>query len=293
MKRTLWTLLVSMSLISLSAQQTQPKITMAPVAGPVYVLQGGGGNIAVVADSGGIFMIDAMEEPLAAQIRNLIKDLPGGGRVRVLLNTHWHADHTGGNKAFGPEASILSQENVRSLLSKDQDVLGRTVKALPASALPNITFSDKLTAYAGGEMIRLVHYPNAHTDGDSVAFFDHLKIVHMGDMFFNRTFPFLDVANGGDIDNWVRELDVILAALPPDAKIIPGHGAVCGPEELRSFRQMLADSAEIVRKEMQAGKKLEEIKAAGLPARFSPWARGFMDVPRWLELVYRSLEKHK
>jgi cyclase len=117
--------------------------------------------------------------------------------------------------------------------------------------------------------------------------------VHMGDMFFNGTFPFMDVANGGDIDSWVRHLDAILAGLPADAKIIPGHGSVAGPTELKSFRQMLADSADIVRKQMQAGKTLEQIKAAGLPDRFSTWAKGFMTVPRWLELVFQSLEKQK
>jgi len=293
MKRILWIFVLSISLISLPAQQTQPKITMTPVAGPVYVLQGGGGNIGVVADPAGVFMIDAMEEPIAGQIRDAIKGLAGGNHIRVLINTHWHLDHTDGNKAFGPGAAIIAQENARSLLAKDQALLGRQIKALPVGALPNITFADKLTVYAGGETIRLVHYPRAHTDGDTVVFFDALKVVHMGDMFFNGTFPFLDVANGGDIDSWVRHLDAILAGLPPDAKIIPGHGSVAGPAELKSFRHMLADSADIVRKQMQAGKTLEQIKAAGLPDRFAPWAKGFMTAPRWLELVFQSLEKQR
>jgi len=257
------------------------------------VLEGGGGNVGVVADPDGVFMIDAMEEQVAGQIRDAVKGLPGGNHIRILADTHWHFDHTDGNKAFGPDAVIIAHENVRSLLAKDQVLLGQQAKALQAGALPNITFADKLAVYAGGETIRLVHYPRSHTDGDTVVFFDRLKVVHMGDMFFSGMFPFLDVAHGGDIDSWVRHLDTILASLPPDAKIIPGHGSVTGPAELKSFRQMLADSADVVRKQIQAGKTLEQIKAAGLPDRFDPWTKGFMTVPQWLELVYRSLEERR
>lgn len=257
------------------------------------MLQGGGGNIGIVADPAGVFMIDAMEEELAAKIRAAIRPLPGGDRVRILVNTHWHGDHVNGNKAFGPAAIIIAHENVRSLTSSDQNLMGGTSKALPAGAQPVVTYSDKLIIHAGGETIRLVHFPHAHTDGDTVVFIDSLKVLHMGDMFFNGMFPFLDVGHGGDIDNWVRQLDSILAVLPAEAKIIPGHGPLAGKDELKAFRQMLSDSAEIVRGQMKEGKTLEQIKAAGVPDRLAPWTKGFLSTPNWLELVYRSLEKHK
>ncbi len=275
----------------LQAQQNPPKFTLVPVAGPVDMLQGSGGNIGLVADPAGMLMIDAMFERVAGEIREAIKSLPGGDRVRVLVNTHGHSDHTDGNKAFGPSAVIIAHENVRSLLAADQTLMGGQTKALPAFALPGITFSDKLMVYAGGQAIRLVHFPHAHTDGDTVVFLDGLKVVHMGDMFINGMFPFLDVANGGDIDGWVRQLDLILGTLPADAKIIPGHGPLAGVAELKAFRAMLADSADLVRKQMQAGKTLEEIKAAGVPDNLAAWAQGFLKAPQWLELVYRSLEK--
>jgi len=273
------------------AQQNPLKITLVPVAEPVYALQGSGGNIGLVADAAGMFMVDAMFERAADAIREAVKTLPGGDRVRVLLNTHWHSDHTDGNKALGPGAVIIAHENVRALLAKDQTLMGGQTKALPSNALPSVTFSDKLTVYAGGEAIRLVHFPHAHTDGDTVVFLDGPKVVHMGDMFFNSMFPFLDVANGGDIDNWVKQLDIILAALPADTKIIPGHGPLAGVAELKAFRGMLAASADLVRKQIKAGKTLDEIRAAGVPDSLAAWANGFMKAPQWLELVYRSLEK--
>jgi cyclase len=274
----------------LQAQQTQP-VTIAPIVGPIYMLEGGGGNIGVIADPAGVFMIDSMYESSAEQIRSAIKALPGGNKIGVLINTHWHGDHTDGNKALGSGAIIVAHENVRALLAKPQSLMGQQTQALPAVALPAVTYSDKLTLYAGDVQIRLVHYPHAHTNGDTVVFMDQYKVVHMGDMFFNGLFPFLDVANGGSIDSWVTQLDAILSALPADAKIIPGHGPLAGPTDLKAFRQMLYDSADIVRRQMKEGKTLDQIKAAGLPEKFSPWTKGFLTTPQWLELVYQSLKK--
>jgi cyclase len=275
----------------LHAQQGQAQFTITPVAGQIYVLQGDGGNIGILADPSGILMIDSMFQQSAEKIRTTIKSLPGGNRVRFLVNTHWHSDHTNGNLAFGPDAIIFSHENVRSLLAKPQNLLGQQSDPYPLNALPVVTYSDHLTLYAGDEAVRLVHYPHAHSNGDTVVFFDKSKVVHMGDMFVQGSFPFMDVANGGDIENWVRQLDEIQSSLPADVKIIPGHGQVAGIAELKAFRQMLYDSADIVRKQMKDGKTLEQIKAAGLPDRFSPWTKGFFTTPQWLELVYQSLSK--
>jgi len=275
------------------AQQAPPPITLVPVAGPVFMLQGGGGNIGVVADEAGLVLIDAMFERVAGGIREAVKDLPGGGRVRILINTHWHSDHTDGNKALGTGAAIVAHENVRAKLAEDQALMGGTTKALPPAALPVITFKDELAVHAAGGAVRLVHFPRAHTDGDTVVFMDEFNVVHMGDMFFNGMFPFLDVDHGGDIDNWVKDLDKVLAGLPAGAKIIPGHGPLAGAADLEAFRDMLSASAELVRKQMKAGRTLDDIKAAGLPASLEAWAKGFLKPDQWLELVYRSLAKNK
>lgn len=289
--RALKVLFVACGLAWLGFAQQTPPVTLVPVAGPVYMVEGGGGNIGVVADDAGLVMIDAMFERTADAVGGAVKSLPGGGRVRILVDTHWHSDHTDGNKAFGPGAAIVAHENTRALLAKDQTLMGGVIKALPPSAVPDITFADRITVYAGGQEIRLVHFPHAHTDGDTVVFFDELKVVHMGDMFFNGTFPFLDVANGGDIASWVQDLDTILAGLPAGVRIIPGHGPLGGADELKAFRNMLAESADFVRGLMKAGKTLDEIKAAALPANLETWSKGFMKGPRWLELVYSSLAK--
>jgi cyclase len=292
MKRVALTICFAVLCIpEIRAQQPQAQFTLTPVAGQIYLLQGDGGNIGIMADSAGVFMIDSMYQRSAEKIRAAIKSLPGGDKVRFLVNTHYHSDHADGNLAFGPEAIIFSHENVRSILAKPQDLLGQKSSAYPPSGLPEVTYSDKLNLYVGDEQIRLVHYPHAHSNGDTVVYFDKSKVVHMGDMFFHGMFPFMDVTNGGDIESWVRQLDTILSSLPADVKIIPGHGPLVGITELKAFRQMLYDSADVVRKQMQDGKTLEQIKAAGLPERFAPWTKGFFTTPQWLELVYQSLKK--
>jgi cyclase len=279
------------SVTGLQAQQPKQEIKLSQVAGPIYMLQGSGGNIGVLADPSGVLMIDSMYETSAGQIQAAIKPLPGGDKIRILIDTHWHSDHADGNKSLGQGAIIIAHENVRNLLSTSQSLMGQQQNAYPANALPAVTYTDKLNLFIGNEPIRLVHYSNAHTNGDTVIFFDKSKVVHTGDMFFNGLFPFMDVANGGNIDNWVAQLDAIMAALPPDVKIIPGHGPVAGIAELKAFRQMLYDSADIVRKERKEGKTLDQIKAAGLPERFAPWTKGFLTTPQWLELVYQSIAK--
>ena len=293
MKRRILTTLFAVFIMAAfaQAQQAKTEFTLTPVAGQVYMLQGDGGNIGVLADPEGVLLVDSMYERSADSIRAAIRPLPGEGKIRFLVNTHWHSDHTEGNLAFGREAIIIAHDNVRTLLEKPQSIMGQQSKAYPPHALPAVTYSDKATLHVGEETIRLVHYPHAHSNGDTVVFFDKSNVIHTGDMFFNGMFPFLDVANGGDIESWVRNLDSILQTLPPGTIIIPGHGPITGIDELKAFRQMLYNSADIVRKQMKEGKTLEQIKAAGLPESFKPWTKGFFTVPQWLELVYQSLSK--
>jgi cyclase len=293
MKRRILSTLAAIFILPVcfQAQQAKVEFTLTRVAGQVYMLQGDGGNIGVLADPAGVLLVDSMYQRSADSIRAAIKPLPGGDKIRLLVNTHAHSDHTEGNLAFGREAIIIAHDNVRSLLEKPQSIMGQQSKAYPSHALPVVTYSDRATLHVGDETIRLVHYPNAHSNGDTVVFFDKSNVIHTGDIFFNGMFPFLDVANGGDIESWVRDLDSILKTLPADTKIIPGHGPLTGIDGLKAFRQMLYDSADIVRKQMREGKTLEQIKAAGLPESFEPWKKGFFTVPQWLELVYQSLSK--
>jgi cyclase len=286
-------ILVCLGPTAVQAQQrdfSKVEIKVTKVAGSVYMLEGAGGNIGVSVGADGILIVDDQFAPLADKIRAALKTL-GAGKLRFVLNTHWHGDHTGGNAQFSQEASIIAHDNVRKRLATDQTIFNEKVPASPKEALPVITFDKSLTVHFNGEEIRAIHFPHGHTDGDSVIFFTGSNVIHMGDDFFAGRFPFVDIQNGGDVVNLTKNIGEIIGRLPPGVKIIPGHGPLSTPDDLKLYHRMLVETTDIVRKQLAAGKTLEQIKAAGLPETWQSWGTGFIKTDQWIELIYRSLSK--
>ena len=270
------------------------EIKATKVAGSVYMLEGGGGNIGVSVGPDGILIVDDQFAPLADKIKAALKTL-GEGKLKFVLNTHYHGDHTGGNAAFGPDAPIIAQTNVRKRLSEEQKskFFNRTTPASPKEALPVITFDQSVSVFFNGEEIKVIHFPHGHTDGDSVIFFTSSNVVHMGDDFFNGRFPVVDLEAGGDVEGMTKNVGDIISKLPAGVKIIPGHGALTDVEGLKAFHNMLLQTTDIVRKRMAAGKTLDQIKAEGLPEEWKTWGTGFIKTDLWLTLIYNSLSAKK
>ena len=281
--------------VPMMAQAQQPdyskvEIKATKVAGNVYMLQGAGGNIGVSVGADGILIVDDQFAPLADKIRASLKTL-GQGKLRFILNTHWHGDHTGGNASFGPEAPIIAHDNVRKRLSTEQriDFFKSTVPASPKEALPVITFDNSLSVHFNGEEIRAIHYPHGHTDGDSVVFFTGSNVVHLGDDFFSGRFPFVDVDNGGNVVGLAKNIGEIMTKIPAGAKLIPGHGPLSTIDDLKLYHRMLLETTDIVRKKVAAGKSLDVIKTEGLPDEWKSWGTGFIKTDQWIELIFKSL----
>lgn len=266
------------------------QIEVTHVSGSVYMLQGRGGNIGVSVGEDGALLVDDQFAPLAPKIRAAVDSLGQGG-VRYVLNTHWHHDHTDGNRVFGREAPVVAHRNVRLRLASPQVSGSDTTPALPEHALPEVTFDDGVSVHFNGEEIRVDHMPEGHTDGDAVVYFTESNVVHMGDHMFAGRFPFVDLASGGSVQGYTRNVGRVLETIPGDAAVIPGHGSLTDVEGLRAFHDMLVRTTEIVRRRMQAGRSLEEIQEAGLPERWESWGQGFISTSRWLETVYRSLAR--
>jgi glyoxylase-like metal-dependent hydrolase (beta-lactamase superfamily II) len=282
-------------MVRVAAQQqdfSQVQIKTTPVAGNVYMLEGAGGNIGVSAGTDGVLIVDDQFAPLADKIRSALRGL-NSGALRFVLNTHWHGDHTGGNVAFGREASIIAHTNVRKRLATENRVLGNTVPASPKEALPVITFDESLSVHFNGEEIRAVHFPHGHTDGDLVIYFTKSNVIHMGDHFFRDRFPFVDLDNGGTVKGLTENIGKVLSRLPAGVKIIPGHGPLSAPADLRRYHAMLTETIEIVRDQVVAGKTLEQIKAAGFPTQYREWGTGFISTERWIETIHRSLQQQR
>jgi glyoxylase-like metal-dependent hydrolase (beta-lactamase superfamily II) len=269
-------------------------IETVAVGDGVWMLEGRGGNLGVSAGDDGVLLIDDQYAPLTAKIRaavGQISDEP----IRFVLNTHWHGDHTGGNENLGQAgALIVAHENVRARMSIEQfmEVFDRTVPASPGEALPVVTFTDTVTFHVNGEEIRAFHVSSAHTDGDSIIHFPGANVLHAGDVFFNGTYPFIDVGSGGSVDGLIAAVERALALADGETKIIPGHGPLSGRKELATYRDMLVAIRDRIAPMVEASRSLEEIQAAEPTASFDgEWGGGWIEPDRFVSFVYDSLSK--
>jgi glyoxylase-like metal-dependent hydrolase (beta-lactamase superfamily II) len=289
--RSLLAVLVAIPSVAL-AQMPDPakaNVTSAPVAGNVHMLTGAGGNIGVSVGPDGLLIVDDQFEVLAPKINKALDKL-SKAKISYVLNTHYHFDHTGGNGVFGREGRIVAQREVRTRLIAGVD-MGAMGKIPPAKkeALPVITYDTGMSLYFNGEEIRLTHLPAGHTDGDTLVYFVGSNVLHTGDQFVVDMFPLIDIGGGGSVEGLLANAEKLLATLPPDVKIIPGHGPLAGRPELERFVATVRESVSLVRAKRDAGKTLEQVKAEGLPEKFKSWGAGYIKQDMWLEMVFNSL----
>jgi cyclase len=273
---------------AVSAQRDYSKVQIKPtkLTDRVYMLEGSGGNIGVSIGEDGVLIIDDQFAPLADKIKAALGEL-GGADPAFILNTHHHGDHTGGNPVFGETGVIVAHENVRKRL------LERRVddKPLPRSAFPEITYKKGLTVHFNGEAIAVVHFPKSHTDGDGVVFFKESNVVHTGDLFFNKRFPYIDLGSGGSVQGVIGSVTKLLTMIPEDWQIIPGHGDLASHTDLNAYLLMLESTSLIVRSSMNEGKTLEECQSAGLPDKWASWGEAYISNDRWISIIYNSYSK--
>jgi len=274
-------LLVLVTLARAQQDFSKVEIKTVHVAKNIYMLQGAGGNIGVSGGPDGILIVDDQFAPLADKIEAALRQL-NPGKLKFVLNTHFHGDHTGGNTHFGRDAEIIAHTNVRKRLGGDALVL--------RGGLPIITFDDSLSVHFNGEEIKILHLPPGHTDSDSIVHFTGANVVHMGDSFFSGRFPNIDLGGGGDVRGFIRNVEAALKTIPADAKIIPGHGPLSTLKEMKEFHQMLVETGGIVEKAIASGKTLDQIKTTGLPDKWRDWAVPTVTTSRWLEILYNGLK---
>jgi cyclase len=276
---------------------------LKPLSGNVYALYGRGGNVGFFVGPDAVLVIDSQFKELApgivAQIKK-VSDKP----IKFLLNTHHHGDHVGGNEVFKQFAMIVAHDNVRTRMLaspadiqrdyparleeakkagnadaakflSDQIAWAKTVRVEDIPA-PVMTFDSQLKIHIGDETIDVWHLPPAHTDGDSVVWFEKAKVLHMGDDFFNGVIPFIDVQSGGSVRGYLAAIDKAVGNVSADATVIPGHGEVTDIAGLKKFRQYIADVLDAARKARAAGKSREDfVRDVDLPA-YQSW-NGYKD----------------
>jgi glyoxylase-like metal-dependent hydrolase (beta-lactamase superfamily II) len=213
----------------------------------LHVLYGAGGgqvagNVLVLLRAAGSLVIDTGYPQFVPKYREAIAGL-GGGPVTHAINTHWHDDHSEGNKVFGPDALIVAHANSRAMLTRDNKInVVRTIleqPKFPPAALPVVTFEDRIELYFGDERLELVHVSPAHTAGDVVVLLRGRNVVHTGDVFLSAAYPFADVDNGGDFDGVIEFCRGILERIDRETVIVPGHGRTASYADLEAYIEML------------------------------------------------------
>ncbi len=278
-----------------SAQiEEAPKVSVTPIKGPLYMLDGSGGNLVASIGDDGVLLIDADYAPwVEAHAAAIAKIDPDAASPRFLLNTHWHGDHVGGNEHWGKQGTvIMAHENIYQRMSTRQEMkaLNRVVEPSPAAALPVVTYEDSIAVRFNGDVIQVQHFPTGHTDGDSVVFFTEQNVVHMGDHVFENAFPFVDIGSGGNVLGYLRNLEKVLEMIDDQTIIVPGHGtSLMSKQDLQEWVTMLKSSVSRVAALLQSGKTVNDIAENGLGADYDSFGNGFIKEPMWISFIAESL----
>ena len=295
MKR-LWVVAVLASVGAAAQQQDFSKVEIkaTQVAGSVWMLQGSGGNIGVSVGDDGIVMVDDQFAPLVPKIKAALAKI-SQKPVRFLVNTHWHFDHVGGNAGMAETAAILAHENVRKRMLVGADIPAFNMKIAPAEprALPVLTYQRDVTIWLNGEPVHAIHPPPGHTDGDTVVLFTKSNVVHMGDDFFATGFPFVDLDSGGSVRGLIGAIDELLPQIPPDAKVIPGHGPLQTVADLKKYRNRLDEIVALVGRGLKSGKTVEQMQKEKILAPYDDWNEGFVKADQFVATVARDLQQKK
>ncbi|GAA4276944.1 MBL fold metallo-hydrolase [Aquimarina mytili] len=254
------------------------------------MLTGRGGNIGVFKNEKGLFIIDDQFANISNKILENLKTI-SKQPVTMVMNTHFHGDHTGGNENMTKQgATIIAQKNVRLRMESKQKDKGNIIP----TSLPVITFEEGLQLYFKNENISAFHVHNAHTDGDTMVYFINGNVLHMGDTFFNGRYPYIDLKSGGSITGYIKASEKALMMINDDTKIIPGHGKLASKKDLEVFLSMLKEITRAVQKEIDAGTSENDIiKNTSLTASYDAkgYGNGYINPEQIRKTIYTSLTK--
>jgi cyclase len=254
------------------------------------LLGGPGGNIVVLNGRDGKVVVDSFVLPAWASLKQKIDGM-GSGRVATLIDTHWHFDHTDNNANFRKEgAEILAHANTKKRLTESHDLLGAHFPPAPPEALPTQTFTATHSLDVNAEQIALGHIPPAHTDTDIYVRFSKANVLHLGDLFFNGMYPFIDASTGGSINGMINGATLAMKLADSRTRIVPGHGPLGDLAALTKYRDVLVTVRDRVQKLKTSGQTVEQVIAAKPTAEFDDtWGKGFMNATNFLTIVYNTL----
>ncbi|MDB1125478.1 MBL fold metallo-hydrolase [Vibrio algarum] len=250
--------------------------------GGIYALEvdGGnpGGNLGLLIGDDGIVLIDNGLEK-AGQMTLATTQKMADDTVNFVINTHLHADHLACNPIYSATgAKIIAHDNTRSALLADSQ--------FDKTGLPNLTFNDTATFYLNGQTLKLLHIPKAHTNSDIIIHFSDANIIHAGDMFFNKVFPFIDLNNGGNIDGFIAGQQQVIELANEKTVIIPGHGPLGSKADMQEALDMLINIKGCIKPLVEQGLSMEEVLRVNPLADFENWAWFHISIERMTKILY-------
>jgi cyclase len=274
------------------AQLASNPIQAQRLADHVTLLSGPGGNVVVLDGADGKLVVDTFVSPAWPKLKAQLESL-GEVPVKLVVNTHWHFDHTDNNaRLHAAGATVLAHVNTRKRMSEPHElaVLDLKFPPSPAGALPQRTFKRGHALELNGESVALSHIPPAHTDTDLAVHFQQANVLHVGDVFFNGMYPYVDGSTGGSMGGMIAAVERVLALADRGSRIVPGHGPLGNSADLARFRDMLVTARERVEKLRSSGKSIQEAVAAKPFANLEPtWGKGLFDGDTFVQVVYLTL----
>jgi len=278
------------------SKENEVSISTQKVTDTIYMLsgQGGftGGNIGLTVGSDGVAMIDNGVPDALSLLRKEVSQITDKP-IDYLINTHIHGDHIGNNHDFGAKgARIISHENLRSSLATKGVRKGEGYEPATKETLPVLTFSDRMTIHINGDAAKIIHFANAHTDGDAIVHFSNDNVIHTGDLMFNGHFPYIDEDNGGGLSGVISALKGIASIADDKTKIIPGHGPLANKADVKKTIAMLEDARSLVSALVETGKSDDDIlKANPLQKYHEEYNWGFITTERMTKQILSALRK--
>jgi cyclase len=274
---------------------SQVQIRVTRVAGDLYALEGQGGTVSVLAGPDGALIIDSQFAPLSEKLIAAIRTF-SPARLRFLLNTHVHGDHTGGNANFTKAgATVIARDTVRQRLRfPAPGANGAPGTPAVAEALPVVTFEGPTALHLNGQAVRLSPMPAAHTDGDVMIEFPQLDVLVVGDFFRSVGYPVADRNNGGSFRGIVDALGIAIGKAGPATKVVPGHGPISNRAGLIEQRDTLLAAIDATEKLVRSGMTVEQVLAARPTAAFDDRVpQGAQNAERFVRGLYAELGAEK
>jgi cyclase len=276
-------------LTAFRAKLAAAPITVTPLGNRTSLLAGPGGNVVVITGPDGKVLVDGFVRPAWDALKKTLDGIDSS-KLAALIDTHWHFDHADNNGRVRAEgAKVVASENTKKRLMESHDLLGMHFDPEPASALPNETFASTHKMSVNGDELTLTLVPPAHTDTDILVRFAKTNVLHLGDVFFNGFYPFIDASTAGNIDGMIAASDRALKMADAQTKIVPGHGPIGDRAALTAYRDVLAAVRDRVQKAKRAGRTLAEVQADKPSAEFDgKWGQGLMQPDAFVGLVYQT-----